>query len=74
MIPSLPELLTTRETAQLLRIRVKTLHTWRGQGRGPRFIRIERHMIRYAVDDLNSFLALGTEPVREKSSPCDATS
>jgi hypothetical protein len=54
-----PELKTEREVAPLLRIKLKTLQTWRALRRGPRFVRIGRRVF-YPTAELERFLAENT--------------
>ncbi len=49
------QLLTEREAAAFLRVSVKTLQSWRLQGKPPRFIKLSR-CVRYRFDDLIGFL------------------
>jgi Helix-turn-helix domain len=56
----LPErLLTTDETAAILRLSPKTLEAWRMRGGGPRFVRLRNRMIRYHTDDIETFVVAG---------------
>lgn len=58
----MPDLLTEREAAGLLRLAQHTLRDWRAAGRGPRFIRLgagKRASIRYDLNDLQSFIEAG---------------
>jgi len=48
--------LTDLELAALLHVSVGTVRRWRLRGGGPKWVRISSR-IRYARDDLNSFLA-----------------
>ena len=45
------ELLTMDEVAQRYRVSISTLNYWRKQGRGPKAMRLGRH-VRYHRDDL----------------------
>lgn len=47
-------LLTTRETAELLRVKEATLEQWRWQGRGPLFVKVGR-LVRYRLDHLRAY-------------------
>lgn len=51
------ELLDPIETAGLLGVSVDTLAQWRSQCRGPRYIKLERRLIRYRLSDLEIYLA-----------------
>lgn len=53
-------LLRTRDVAELLGIAEQTLALWRGQGRGPPFVRIES-AIRYPEDQLQRYLQVRAE-------------
>lgn len=50
-----PELLTVAQFAELLSVHPATLATWRYEGRGPRFIKVGRH-VRYRLADINTWL------------------
>jgi predicted DNA-binding transcriptional regulator AlpA len=50
-----PILLTERQAAEFLTIRVKTLQAWRVRGRGPKFIKLGGS-VRYRREDLEQFL------------------
>jgi hypothetical protein len=45
-------LLTEAEAAAWLKVQIFTLRKWRREGRGPRFIRCGRRLIRYMDTDL----------------------
>lgn len=47
--------LTTPEAARYLNFEVSTLEQWRWNGRGPRFVKIGRH-VRYRLSDLDAFI------------------
>lgn len=49
------QLMTEREAAAHLRVSIKTLQSWRLQGKGPRFLKLGR-CVRYKLDDLTRFL------------------
>jgi predicted DNA-binding transcriptional regulator AlpA len=38
---------TTREIADILKLKQQTLKLWRRKGKGPKFVKIEGKMIRY---------------------------
>lgn len=48
-------LLTEAEASHLLHLSVRTLQAWRGQGRGPCFVRAGR-AVRYRATDLVSWI------------------
>ncbi|WP_439545010.1 helix-turn-helix transcriptional regulator [Sandarakinorhabdus sp.] len=56
------ELLTTKETADYLRLAPTTLEHWRLDGRGPAFVRWGRS-VRYRRADIEHWLAETTEGV-----------
>jgi predicted DNA-binding transcriptional regulator AlpA len=49
--------LTTQQAAKYLTLSPATLEKWRCTGGGPRFIRYSARCIRYAQNDLDSWLA-----------------
>ena len=49
------ELLTSAETAEVLRVPVRTLYVWRGAGRGPRSYRVGKHVL-YRLADVEAWL------------------
>ena len=55
----LDEVLTPKEAAAALKVRVTTLSNWRVAGRGPQFTRVGRS-VRYAKNDLAAYLAART--------------
>jgi Helix-turn-helix domain len=54
-----PELKDEREAAPVLRVKVKTLQTWRALRKGPRFVRIGRRVF-YPTAELERFLSENT--------------
>lgn len=54
---NLPELLTPKEAAAVLRVSEKTLEWWRNQKTGPAFTRLGGRCVRYRKDELSSWLA-----------------
>ena len=50
-------LLDTTEAARFLAVSRRTLEAWRHQRRGPRFIKVGGHAVRYFRRDLENFLA-----------------
>jgi len=48
-------LLTEAQASHLLNLSVRTLQAWRGQGRGPNFVRAGR-AVRYRTSDLISWV------------------
>lgn len=51
-------LLTTAEVARFFRVSPWTLRDWRktAQRRGPKYVKIERHRVRYRLADLQAYL------------------
>jgi predicted DNA-binding transcriptional regulator AlpA len=56
------DLLTPEETAEKLRIKVRTLKDWRVQGRGPRAMRYG-NFVRYKVSDVQEWIDAHVEGV-----------
>ena len=54
---SISGLLTTREVAVALRMNPGSVERWRRTGAGPRFRRLSGGAIRYAISDVNAFIA-----------------
>lgn len=50
------ELIPHDRTAEMLRIRSQTLTVWRGEGRGPRWLKVGRQVF-YRREDICSWLA-----------------
>lgn len=53
------DLLTPAETAELLRVEKTTLEQWRGQRRGPKYIKLgggSRSPVRYKREDVEAYL------------------
>ena len=50
------KLLDEKQAATLLNVSVKSLQAWRYRGGGPKFVKIGRRLVRYAVDDLEAFV------------------
>lgn len=51
-----PIMLTEREASLYLNIPVKTLQSWRVDGRGPAFVKMRR-LVRYELTSLQTFIA-----------------
>lgn len=47
---------TTNQAADYLKLSPKTLVNWRGEGKGPRFVRLGR-AVRYRKSDLDAYVA-----------------
>jgi predicted DNA-binding transcriptional regulator AlpA len=52
------ELLDQPAVARMLGIAEATLQSWRSQGRGPRFIRCTKRIVRYRPEDIAQFLRI----------------
>lgn len=52
----LPELMTRREVAGVLRVSVSALSRWAAQGIGPRCLWLGTHSPRYRRDDIIQFV------------------
>ncbi|WP_274427294.1 helix-turn-helix transcriptional regulator [Chelativorans sp. YIM 93263] len=48
--------LTTKQAAEFLGKSDKTLHNWRAQGIGPKFVKVERRTVHYNVADMLNWL------------------
>jgi excisionase family DNA binding protein len=62
------ELLTSAETAELLRVPVRTLYVWRGAGNGPRAYRVGKHVL-YRRRDVEAWLEERCVPASTGASP-----
>jgi len=49
-------LLKSAEAAALLSVSAKLLERWRGEGKGPEYIRLGYNMVRYKRSDLEKWL------------------
>ncbi len=49
------ELLTISETAAYLKVPVETLRKWRAQSRGPKAVKLGRHL-RYRQEDIDQWV------------------
>src|ERR1019366_10692297 len=57
MTPSLPQrLLNEHDVATTCAISVATLRKWRCQKRGPRFVKVGGHLVRYRPEDLSAWI------------------
>ncbi|WP_024287937.1 AlpA family transcriptional regulator [Cellulomonas sp. KRMCY2] len=52
-------LLSPLDASEALGVSVQTLANWRSSGRGPAYCRVGERVIRYAVEDLAAFVAVG---------------
>jgi hypothetical protein len=66
--PTVDRLLTTAETADILRVPPNTLEKWRVFGAGPRFIKVGAN-VRYHPSDITAYLA---EQTRSSTSEAPA--
>ena len=55
-------LLTEQKVAERLNCTASALRRWRREGRGPRFIKVER-LVRYRQEEVENFLAANTHGV-----------
>ena len=51
------QLLTPRQTAEALGVEISTLAAWRYRGTGPPFIKLSATAVRYALADVEEFVA-----------------
>ncbi|MEW6078578.1 MAG: helix-turn-helix domain-containing protein [Thermodesulfobacteriota bacterium] len=51
------KLLNTKEAAALIGSNPRTLDNWRGLGRGPVYVKLNKRNVRYALDDLLEYIA-----------------
>lgn len=58
-------LMSVTELAAFVGVPVATVYAWRSSGRGPRGIRIGRH-VRFALSDVNSWIERQRDPVRPR--------
>jgi excisionase family DNA binding protein len=56
------DLKTPREVAEKLNIQTRTLQDWRSNARGPKFVRVGRH-IRYRKSDIEAWIEQQSENV-----------
>lgn len=50
------ELVPQREVARLLGVKTKTLEKWRWVGEGPPYVKVNGHLVRYELDDVEAWL------------------
>lgn len=55
--PKPRKLLTPTQTGEYLGLPTTTLDQWRSQKKGPPFFKLEGHLIRYSLSDLDVWLA-----------------
>lgn len=58
----LDPLLTSDELRLRLKVSIETVRWWRKQGKGPRALKVGRH-VRYRESDIEAWLARNTDPV-----------
>ena len=58
MALDLPEYLTSREAADLVRVSCKTLENWRGLRVGPPFVRAGSRRVLYRRSDIERWLSM----------------
>ena len=58
-LPPLPaeRLLTTRQVAAILNVKVGTLKKWRQRGLGPPFLKLDSGVVRYRLDAIQKYLS-----------------
>jgi len=49
----------TEEAAQYMGCKAGSLKSWRSQGKGPRFLVVNRKLVRYHIDDLDAYIRCG---------------
>jgi predicted site-specific integrase-resolvase len=62
----LPRMLNETAVAEALAVSVAALRRWRREGRGPRFVRLER-CVRYSEGDVKNYLSLNASERNELS-------
>ena len=50
------ELLTTGEVASFLGVSVRTVESWRQQGKPPKYVRFSHKLLRYRAEDIKNFI------------------
>jgi len=53
------KLLKPEETAEVLAVTLNTLRHWRTSGRGPSYVKLDGHFVRYQVRALRTWLERG---------------
>ncbi|MEJ0010182.1 MAG: helix-turn-helix domain-containing protein [Alphaproteobacteria bacterium] len=48
--------MTTEQAAEYMCCNPITVRRWRTEGKGPRFVTVNRHTIRYHIDEIEAFL------------------
>jgi hypothetical protein len=54
--PTTPIYLDQRQLAEILGVSTRCLEKWRLEGRGPKFYRVSRTLVRYKLSDVNAFM------------------
>lgn len=52
----IPALLDTPTAAEVLGVTPRTLESWRTEGRGPSYLRLGHHTVRYDLNDVLAWL------------------
>mgnify|MGYP001796395694 CR=1 FL=1 len=60
------------ETAEMLRLRHRTLQEWRRTGKGPRCVRYGARSVFYRLGDIRDFIRAGMSPAPRRESSSDA--
>jgi predicted site-specific integrase-resolvase len=60
----LPRMLNETAVAETLSVSIAALRRWRREGRGPRFVRLER-CVRYSERDVENYLSINASERRE---------
>lgn len=45
-----------RRVSEMIGVGRQTLANWRGQGKGPRYVKLEGRLVRYALSDVIEFM------------------
>jgi hypothetical protein len=58
-LPPIPSerLLTTRQVAAILNMKIDTLKKWRARGKGPAFLNLDSGAIRYRLEAVQKYLS-----------------
>jgi predicted DNA-binding transcriptional regulator AlpA len=61
------KLLTTQQLAEFLNLSPVTLKIWRSHGKGPRWQRVGAKSVRYALEDVEAWMAQSAKHARASS-------
>jgi hypothetical protein len=61
------DLVDEREAASILKTEVRTLRNWRALGKGPRFLKVGKRLVRYHRADLSAFVVCTQSEARFES-------